>query len=202
MRQRWNSQCQTGEDNRCGEGGSTGLESLDGAHWLDTKHNRGRNLLGSSQIGLEDSAGLGYMCINLSQPATEWDRLPVDMETFPSWIPAEPPVTDRRQQARHHPSYLRCYFPVPGMIVDLSSRGMRIRVGLPMEVGKELRFRVRHRSRFIPLTGTVRWFRVEAPIQSAASRERATLLAGIEFLEDLAEESLDFMTGNGSSYDR
>jgi hypothetical protein len=88
------------------------------------------------------------------------------------------------------------------MIVDLSARGMRIRVGLPMWVGRQLRFRVRHRSRFISLTGTVRWSRMETPILSEASREPGTALAGIEFLEDLPEESLEFLTSNGSSANR
>jgi hypothetical protein len=88
------------------------------------------------------------------------------------------------------------------MIVDLSSRGMRIRVRLPMQVGKELRFRARHRSRLFSLTGIVRWSRMDTPSLSGASGEPATVLAGIEFLEELAEESLDFMTGNGSSDSR
>lgn len=107
--------------------------------------------------------------------------------------------TDRRRESRHRPSYLRFFSPLPGMVVDLSRQGMAIRTTLQMPVGKEVRFRVRHRSRLFTLNGVVRWSEIEETPTLPTNQSPAPVLLGIEFVEELAVDGLDFMTGNGST---
>ena len=107
-------------------------------------------------------------------------------------------IAERRRERRLRPSYLRCFSPVPGLIVDLSRQGMAIRTSVEMPVGGEVRFRVRHRSRLFTLAGVVRWLEVEKLEAMPASQAPTVVVLGIEFVEELAVEGMDFMTGKGS----
>lgn len=108
------------------------------------------------------------------------------------------PIVDRRRTSRRQPSYLRFYSPVPGVIVDLSRHGMAVRASEVMEVGREIRFRVRHRSRLFTLTGVVRRCEIEPAPTGSDSQASAMALLAIEFVEELSIEGLTFMTSQAA----
>ena len=107
-------------------------------------------------------------------------------------------IVERRRGPRRRPLYLRFFAPVPGLIVDLSRQGMAVRTTVELPVGREVRFRVRHRSQVLTLAGVVRWLGVGESGAMPASQAPAVVFLGIEFVEELAVDGLDFMTGNGS----
>lgn len=113
--------------------------------------------------------------------------------------PADRAILERRREPRYRPSYLRFFSPAPGMIVDLSSQGMAVRTSVEIPVGKEVRFRVRHRSRLFTLNGIVRWVETDSASGLSAKDSPCLVLLGVEFVEELAGEGLVFMTGTGSA---
>ena len=112
---------------------------------------------------------------------------------------ADQTIVDRRREPRHRPSYLRFFSPVPGLIVNLNRQGMAIRTSVEMPVGKEVRFRVRHRSRLFTLSGVVRWVESEGTVGLPPKESPSQVLLGIEFVDELAGDGLDFMAGSGST---
>ena len=112
---------------------------------------------------------------------------------------ADRAIVERRRETRHRPSYLRVFSPAPGMIVDLSCQGMAVRTSVEIPVGKEVRFRVRHRSRLFTLNGVVRWVEPDGRAVLAARDSPSQILQGVEFAEELSGESLVLMTGFGQA---
>ena len=113
--------------------------------------------------------------------------------------PADRAIVERRREPRQRPSYLRFFSPIPGLIVDLSRQGMAIRTSVEIPIGKEVRFRVRHRSRLFTLNGIVRWVETDSAAGLSARDSPSLVLLGVEFVEELAGEGLVFMTRTGSA---
>lgn len=94
---------------------------------------------------------------------------------------------DRRLENRGRPSYVRVYSPVPGVVVDLSRRGMALRTSSGFAVGEQVRFRARHRSRLFALSGVVRWCEAEPGSRG--------YLVGVELEAELSSAELEFLFG-------